>query len=56
MQRAEHQPSNEHIMRSCRGIQQQWDANERQHREQVALHRQRQLLELISGRIRNAVA
>jgi hypothetical protein len=56
MQRTEQQPSIQDIQQTCRGIQQQWDVSERKRREQVALHRKRHLLEMLSGRHRNAVA
>jgi hypothetical protein len=40
-------PSMESIHRTCRHLQRHWTSSERRQREQIALRRQRQLVEML---------
>lgn len=49
MHRDSTHPSTAYIVRTCRGIQRQWDADERKRRRETARARQRQLLQIVCG-------
>lgn len=54
MDRNPQQPSPDRIQRSCRSLQRTWSSSERRRRELAAAARQRHLVQVLCGPLRNS--